>query len=79
MIVCLVMQMKVLNIDANASDMIMSMFSGIINLGIGAGALIGGKVILYMSLEGIGYLSAIFVLLSLLWILFLMKRYTAIR
>ncbi|NIY91029.1 hypothetical protein [Vibrio diazotrophicus] len=59
--------------------MIMSMFSGIINLGICAGALIGGKVILYMSLEGIGYLSAIFVLLSLLWILFLMKRYTAIR
>ncbi|CAM2839914.1 sugar transporter [Vibrio diazotrophicus] len=79
MIVCLVMQVKVLNIDANASDMIMSMFSGIINLGIGAGALIGGKVILYMSLEGIGYVSAIFALLSLLWILFLMKRYTAIR
>lgn len=78
MIVCLVMQVKVLNIDANASDMIMSMFSGIINLGIGAGALIGGKVILYMSLEGIGYVSAIFALLSLLWILFLMKRYTAI-
>lgn len=79
MIVCLVMQVKVLNIDANASDMIMSMFSGIINLGIGAGALIGGKVILYMSLEGIGYVSAIFALLSLLWILFLMKRYSAIR
>ncbi|MGY2573505.1 sugar transporter [Vibrio sp. C8] len=79
MIVCLVMQVKVLNIDANASDMIMSMFSGIINLGIGAGALIGGKVILYMSLEGIGYVSAIFALLSLLWILFLMKRYTSIR
>lgn len=79
MIVCLVMQVKVLNIDANASDMIMSMFSGIINLGIGAGALIGGKVILYMSLEGIGYVSAIFALLSLIWILFLMKRYTAIR
>lgn len=79
MIVCLVMQVKVLNIDANASDMIMSMFSGIINLGIGAGALIGGKVILYLSLEDIGYVSAIFALLSLLWILFLMKRYTAIR
>lgn len=79
MIVCLVMQVKVLNIDSNASDMIMSMFSGIINLGIGAGALIGGKVILYMSLEGIGYVSAIFALLSLLWILFMMKRYTAIR
>ncbi|MDW6017463.1 sugar transporter [Vibrio plantisponsor] len=79
MIVCLVMQVKVLNIDANASDMIMSMFSGIINLGIGAGALIGGKVILFMSLEGIGYVSALFALLSLLWIIFMMKRYSAIR
>lgn len=79
MIVSLVMQVKVLNIDANASDMIMSMFSGIINLGIGAGALIGGKVILLMSLESIGYVSALFALLSLLWIMFMMKRYSAIR
>jgi len=79
MIVSLVMQVKVLNIDSNASDMIMSMFSGIINLGIGAGALIGGKVILFMSLEGIGYVSALFALLSLLWIMFMMKRYSAIR
>nr|QIH43226.1 sugar transporter [Vibrio ziniensis] len=79
MIVSLVMQVKVLNIDANASDMIMSMFSGIINLGIGAGALIGGKVILLMSLEGIGYVSALFALLSLVWIVFMMKRYSAIR
>ncbi len=79
MIVSLVMQVKVLNIDANASDMIMSMFSGIINLGIGAGALIGGKVILWSSLEGIGYVSALFALLSLIWIVFMVKRYPAIR
>ncbi|MBY7822533.1 sugar transporter [Vibrio fluvialis] len=79
MIVCLAMQVKVLNIDTNASDMIMSMFSGIINLGIGAGALIGAKVIHFSSLETIGYVGSGFALLALLLIVTLLKKFPSIR
>ncbi|EKO3991592.1 sugar transporter [Vibrio fluvialis] len=79
MIVCLAMQVKVLNIDTNASDMIMSMFSGIINLGIGAGALIGAKVIHFSSLEAIGYVGSGFALLALLLIVALLKKFPSIR
>lgn len=79
MIVCLAMQVKVLNIDTNASDMIMSMFSGIINLGIGAGALIGAKVIHFSSLEAIGYVGSGFALLALLLIVTLLKKFPSIR
>ncbi len=79
MVVSLVMQVKVLNIDANASDMIMSMFSGTINLGIGAGALIGGQVIHTLSLGSIGYISALFAAASLCWILFMLKKFPNIR
>lgn len=79
MIVCLAMQVKVLNIDTHASDMIMSMFSGIINLGIGAGALIGSKVIQWRSLEEIGYAGSGFACLSLVLIMVLLMRFPAIR
>lgn len=79
MVIVLAMQVKVLNIDPSASDMIMSMFSGIINLGIGAGALIGGQVIHFSSLNNIGYVGAVFALLSLLLMWGLLRRYPEIR
>lgn len=79
MVACLAMQVKVLNIDTQASDMIMSMFSGIINLGIGAGALIGAKVIHFSSLNMIGYVGAIFALLALLLMTVLLKKFPVLR
>ncbi|EEX41243.1 sugar transporter [Vibrio furnissii] len=79
MIVSLAMQVKVLNIDANAADMIMSMFSGIINLGIGAGALIGAKVIHFSSLDAIGYVGSGFALVALVLMLVLLKKFPSIR
>ncbi|XAW88794.1 hypothetical protein ABDK09_17550 [Vibrio sp. CDRSL-10 TSBA] len=79
MVACLAMQVKVLNIDTQASDMIMSMFSGIINLGIGAGALIGAKVIHFSSLEMIGYVGAVFALLALVLMTTLLQKFPALR
>ncbi len=79
MVVSLAMQVKVLNIDNEASDMIMSMFSGIINLGIGAGALIGAKVIHASSLTMVGYAGTGFAVCALLFILWLLKKYPVIR
>lgn len=79
MVVSLAMQIKVLNVDAAASDMIMSMFSGIINLGIGAGAFIGAQVIQANALANIGYVGAVFIGLALLLIIGLLKKYPQLR
>ncbi|MFB9135564.1 sugar transporter [Vibrio sp. AK197] len=79
MLITLAMQAKVLNIDTNASDMIMSMFSGIINLGIGAGALIGSQVIHLRSLHEVTYAGALIGVFALVWIGGLLGRYRHIR
>lgn len=59
MIIGLSMQIRVLNVDGSAADIIMSLYSGIINLGIGAGALIGSQVILVVGLESVGLSGAV--------------------
>ena len=59
MIIGLSMQIRVLNVDPMASDIIMSLYSGIINLGIGAGALIGGQIIHYAGLANVGFMGAL--------------------
>ncbi len=57
MIIGLGMQVKVLALAPDATDVAMSLFSGIFNLGIGAGALVGNQVILHVSMSAIGYLG----------------------
>ncbi|MGO2356406.1 MAG: sugar transporter [Marinomonas foliarum] len=59
MIIGLSMQIRVLNVDGSAADIIMSLYSGIINLGIGAGALIGSQVIQRVGLESVGLSGAV--------------------
>lgn len=59
MIIGLSMQIRVLNVDGSAADIIMSLYSGIINLGIGAGALIGSQVIQRIGLESVGLSGAV--------------------
>ncbi|WP_425640915.1 sugar transporter [Marinomonas gallaica] len=58
LLTCLAMQARVLSVDSNASDIIMSLFSGIINLGIGAGALVGSISIEQLGLGSIGYVAS---------------------
>ncbi|AEF55989.1 sugar transporter [Marinomonas posidonica] len=65
MIIGLSMQIKVLSIDNSAADIIMSLYSGIINLGIGAGALMGGQAILLMGLPSVGFSGAALGVLAL--------------
>ncbi|MGO1298666.1 MAG: sugar transporter, partial [Vibrio sp.] len=79
MVATLAIQVKVLSIDPNASDMIQSMYSGIINLGIGSGALLGSQVIQLSSLHNIGFAGMAFAGLALLLMVFLLRKYPDLR
>ena len=67
MIIGLGMQVKVLALAPDATDVAMSLFSGIFNIGIGAGALVGNQISLHLSMSAIGYLGAIPALVALIW------------
>lgn len=75
MIIGLGMQVKVLALAPDATDVAMSLFSGIFNLGIGAGALVGNQVILHVSMSAIGYLGAIPALVALLWSVLIFRKW----
>ena len=67
------MQSRVLSIDTSASDIIMSLFSGIINLGIGAGALVGSITIEQIGLQYIGYVAAAVALVGIFVVLYVAR------
>ena len=71
----LCIQSKVIEIDVNAQDMVMAMFSGIINLGIGAGALIGGYAVTHISLSSVGFVGAAIAAAALLLMIYMIKRF----
>ncbi len=63
----LAMQAKVLRMAADATDVGMSMFSGIFNIGIGAGALLGSQVSQHWGMQHIGVVGGALVALGLAW------------
>ena len=75
MIIGLGMQVKVLALAPDATDVAMSLFSGIFNLGIGAGALLGNQISLHVSMSTIGYLGAIPALVALIWSLLIFRKW----
>lgn len=58
----LALQAKVLELASDAQDIANSVYSGIYNLGIGSGALIGGQVVLLTSIGDVGYFGSLFIL-----------------
>lgn len=79
MMIGLAMQIRVLSLASDATDVAMSLMSGIYNIGIGAGALLGSQVSAYMSLSDVGNVGAIIGLAALLWCIYIFKRYPQLR
>ena len=75
MIIGLGMQVKVLALAPDATDVAMALFSGIFNLGIGAGALVGNQISLHLSMASIGYLGAIPALAALIWSVLIFRKW----
>lgn len=66
---CLVFQTAVLRLAKDSADIATSIYSGTFNIGIGAGALVGGQVYSFFGLENVGYAGALFFVLSFLLLL----------
>lgn len=79
MIIGLAMQVRVLSLAPDATDVAMSLFSGIYNIGIGAGALLGNQVSLHFKMADVGNVGAIIGLLALFWCIFIFRRYPQLR
>ncbi len=69
------MQVKVIDLSPDATDLAMSIFSGIFNIGIGAGALLGNQVIVHFGMTKIGYIGGTIGLIAFACV-YLFKRYS---
>ncbi|EDI9055806.1 sugar transporter [Salmonella enterica] len=75
MVIGLGMQVKVLALAPDATDVAMALFSGIFNIGIGAGALAGNQVSLHWSMSIIGYIGAIPAFAALVWAVLIFRKW----
>jgi DHA1 family L-arabinose/isopropyl-beta-D-thiogalactopyranoside export protein-like MFS transporter len=79
MIIGLAMQVRVLALATDATDVSMALLSGIYNIGIGAGALIGNQVSLHLEMSNIGYAGGLIGCIAFIWCLTIFKRYPQLK
>lgn len=75
MLIALGMQVKVLALAPDATDVAMALFSGIFNIGISAGALLGNVVSMNASMASVGYVGAIPAAAALIWATIVFRRW----
>ena len=71
----LTMQAKVLRLAPDATDVAMSLYSGLFNVGIGGGALLGSQVSLRWGMGQIGWVGGGLAVVALAWAAFSMWRW----
>lgn len=69
------MQMRVLQLAPDATDLASSIYSSIYNIGIGGGALIGNQVMQHLGLKHIGDVGAILGIIAILWFIFIQLKF----
>lgn len=74
----LVMQARVLGLASDSTDVAMSLFSGLFNVGIGAGALLGSQVGIHMGVADVGYVGGVIALVGLVGAALALYRYKAV-
>lgn len=79
MIIGLALQVRVLALATDATDVSMALLSGIYNIGIGAGALIGNQVSLHLEMSNVGYAGGLIGCIALVWCLTIFKRYPQLK
>ena len=75
MCMVLAMQAKVLTLARDATDVGMSLFSGIFNIGIGAGALLGSQVSLNAGMHHLPWVGCALAVAATLWWAFAQQRW----
>ncbi|MEL4887203.1 sugar transporter [Pectobacterium betavasculorum] len=72
------MQVKVLTLASDATDVAMALYSGIYNIGIGGGALLGNQGIVHLGLPDIGYIGSAMAILATVCCIFTFVRYSRV-
>ncbi|KKO72104.1 sugar transporter [Pseudomonas sp. S 311-6] len=74
-IVYLGLQSKVLASAPDSADVATSIYSGIFNIGIGGGALMGSTVLLHYDINSLGTVGGLFIAFALTMTIFVWRRY----
>ncbi len=74
-LISLILQITILELAPDATDVAMSLYSGIYNIGIGGGAFVGSLVTTHIGMQYIGFVGLIFALMGIVLSIWIWKSY----